>query len=67
MSIFLFKDGLVVIGCWSIGFTEDIVGRERGFAFRESGVWVIALEGVQNVAMLVKSVCGIFVLVNTHL
>ena len=65
--IFLFEDGLVVIGCWSIGFTENVPRRERGFVFRESGIRVIALQGVQNVTMFVKCVCGTFVLVNTHL
>jgi hypothetical protein len=56
-----------MIGDWAVVFAEDIIRWKRGFALRELGIWVVALQVVENITVLIKSVRGIFVLVDAHL
>jgi hypothetical protein len=66
-SLLLFNEVKIRNGYWAIVFAEGVVRRKGGIAFREFGIWIVALEGVQNVAVLIQSVGGILVLVDTHL
>jgi hypothetical protein len=65
--LFLFNKGKIRSGDWAIVFAESVVRRKGSIAPREFGIWVVTLKGVQNVAVLIQSVGGILVLVDTHL
>ena len=67
LRVLFFNNQLVMIGGWAVVFAEDIIRSKRGFALRELGLWVVALQRVENITVLIKSVRGIFVLVDAHL
>ena len=56
-----------MISDWVVVFAEGVVRRKRSFALREYGIWVITLQGVEDIMVLIKCVSGIFVLVDAHL
>ena len=65
--LLLFDEGNIGGGDGAIVLAEGVIRRKGSIAFREFGTWVVALKGVQNVAVLVQSVAGILVLVDAHL
>ena len=56
-----------MISDWAVVFAEYVIRWKRSFALREFGIRVIALQGVENITVLIKSISGIFVLVDAHL
>jgi hypothetical protein len=65
--VVLFHKIKIRSGDWAIVFAGSVVGRKRGIALREFGIWAVTLKGNQNVAVLIQGVGGILVLVDTHL
>lgn len=66
LRVLIFNNQLVMIGDWAVVFAEDIIRWKRGFALRELGIWVVALQGVEGITVLIKSVSGVFVLVDEN-
>jgi hypothetical protein len=56
-----------MIGDRAVVFAENMIRWKRSFALRELGIWVVALQGVERITLLIKSVSGIFLLVDVHL
>ncbi len=67
LGVSFFNNQLVMISDWAVVFAEYVIRWKRGFALREFGIRVIALQGVENITVLIKSISGIFVLVDAHL
>ena len=51
----------------AVVLAESIVRRKWSVSFRKFRVGIVALKSIQNIAMLVQSVRGILVLVDSHL
>jgi hypothetical protein len=56
LRLLLFNNQLVMIGDRAVVFAERHTQVEMGFALRELGIWVIALQRVEKITVLIKSV-----------